>query len=69
VSRGFVGAYLRFALVGVIVAVLTALVLSALVEGAGVDPRLGQALALGALVPLSFLLSKRWAFGEHPEVA
>jgi putative flippase GtrA len=53
----------------VIGAVLTALVLSVLVEGAGVDPRLGQALALGALVPLSFLLSKRWAFGEHPEVA
>jgi len=66
---GFVAAYVRYVAVGAVVAVLTALLLTLLVEGAGTDPRLGQALALTALVPLSFLLSKRWAFRLSPDAA
>jgi putative flippase GtrA len=64
--RGFVAAYLRY-VVGAVVAALTALLLAALVERLEVDPRLGQALALTALVPVSFLLSKRFAFRLHPD--
>ena len=63
---GFAGAYLRYLAVGGVVAALTALLLAALVEGLGTGPRLGQALALSALAPLSFLLSKRWAFRPTP---
>lgn len=66
-GAGFVAAYLRYLLVGVVVAGLTALLLALLVEGLEVDPRLGQALALTALVPLSFVLSKRFAFRLHPD--
>ena len=67
--EGFVGAYLRYLLVGAIVAGLTALLLAALVEGLGLDPRFAQALALSTLVPLSFVLSKRFAFGLRPDPA
>ena len=61
-AGGFLADYLRYVAVGVVVAASTAGLLALRVEGAGADPRLGQALALTALVPLSFLLSKRWAF-------
>ena len=64
--RGFVGAYFRYLVVGVIVAALTALLLAALVEGLGIDPRLGQALALTALTPVAFLLIRRWTFQLGP---
>ena len=63
---GFVRAYLRYVVVGGVVAALTALLLAAFVEGLGMDPRPGQALALTVLVPLSFLLSKRFAFQLRP---
>jgi putative flippase GtrA len=66
---GFLGAYLRYAVVGAIVAALTAVLLAALVEGLGLDPRIGQALALSVLVPVSFLLSKRFAFRLGPDAA
>jgi putative flippase GtrA len=66
---GFLAAYFRYVVVGAIVAALTALLLAALVEGFGLDPRIGQALALSALVPLSFLLSKRFAFRLRPDAA
>lgn len=66
---GFVAAYVRYALVAGVVAVLTALLLAAFVEGLGVDPRLAQALALSLLVPLSFLLSQRFAFRLSPNAA
>jgi putative flippase GtrA len=66
---GFLVAYLRYAVVGGVVAGLTALLLAAFVEGLGVDPRLGQALALSVLVPVSFVLSKRFAFRLHPDAA
>ena len=64
---GFVAAYVRYAIVGAVVAALTALLLAAFVEALGLDPRLGQALALSILVPLSFVLSKRFAFGLRPD--
>ena len=66
---GFLAAYLRYAIVGVVVAALTALLLAVFVEGLGLDPRLGQALALGVLVPLSFVLSKHFAFRLSPDTA
>jgi putative flippase GtrA len=66
---GFLAAYLRYAVVGGVVAGLTALLLAAFVEGLGLDPRLGQALALGVLVPISFVMSKRFAFRLHPDSA
>lgn len=66
-TGGFLAAYVRYAAVGVIVAASTAALLGLLVEIAGADPRLGQALALAALVPLSFALSKRWAFRLDPD--
>ena len=66
---GFVAAYLRFAVVGVVVAILAALLLAAFVEGLGLDARVGQPLALCVLVPLSFLLSKRFAFRLSPDEA
>lgn len=61
----FLTAFLRYAVVGAIVALATAALLAVLVEGAGLGPRPGQALALATLVPLSFFLSKRWAFERH----
>jgi putative flippase GtrA len=66
---GFLGAYVRYAVVGAVVAALTALLLAVFVERLGVDPRIGQALALSVLVPLSFLLSKRSAFRIGPDAA
>jgi putative flippase GtrA len=63
---GFWAAYGRYVLVGAVVAGLTALFLSALVESAGIDPRLGQALSLATVTPVAFLLSKRWAFQPRP---
>ena len=66
---GFFGAYARYAAVGAMVAALTAVLLAGLVEGLGLDPRIGQALALSVLVPLSFVLSKRFAFGLSPDAA
>ncbi len=66
---GLLAAYMRYAAVGVVVAALAALLLASLVEGLHLDPRAGQALALTLLVPVSFVLSKRFAFGLGPEPA
>jgi putative flippase GtrA len=65
-NEGFLAAYLRYALAGGIVAGLTAALLAVLVEGLGVDPRLGQALALASVTPVAFVLIKRWTFGLQP---
>lgn len=64
--RGLARAYLRYVVVGGVVAALTALLLAAFVEGLGMDPRPAQAFALTLLVPLSFVLSKRFAFQLRP---
>lgn len=63
---GFVSAYLRYVVVGAVVATLSAGLLAGFVEGTGMDARYGQALALSLLVPLSFLLSRRFAFRLGP---
>lgn len=63
---GFVRAYFRYLLVGGVVAGLAVVLLAGFVEGLGMDPRSAQALALSLLVPISFLLSKRFAFQLSP---
>jgi putative flippase GtrA len=63
---GFWGAYARYVGVGLLVAALAALLLACLVEGLGVDPRLGQGLALALVTPVAFLLTKRWSFQLRP---
>ena len=59
---GFWGAYGRYVLVGLVVAALTAGVLALLVEVLGIDPTLGQAIALLVVMPVAFVLIKRWTF-------
>ena len=61
-SRGFWGAYARYLLVGCVVAGLNAALLAALVEGAGLDARAGQAISLLLVTPVAFVLFKRWTF-------
>jgi putative flippase GtrA len=60
--EGFWGAYLRYMLIGTLVAGMVVGLLAALVDGAGIDPRLGQAIALLAVTPIAFVLFKRWTF-------
>ena len=59
---GFWRAYPRYLLVGAVVGGLNAGLLASLVEGTGVDPRVGQALSLLALTPPSFMLVRSWTF-------
>jgi putative flippase GtrA len=65
---GVVAAYFRYLAVGAVVAGLTIVLLAVFVEGVGLDPRPAQALALILLVPLSFVLSRRFAFGLRPDL-
>jgi putative flippase GtrA len=60
--EGFWGAYLRYMLVGGVVVGLNAGILAALVEGTGIDPRIGLAISLLLITPLAFVLFKRWTF-------
>jgi putative flippase GtrA len=60
--EGFWGAYLRYMLVGALVAGAVVGLLAILVDVAGIDPRLGQAIALLAVTPIAFVLFKRWTF-------
>jgi putative flippase GtrA len=66
---GFWAAYVRYSLVGVLVAALNLGLLAALVEIAGLDPRLGQALSLVLITPVAFVLNRRWTFarGQTPQ--
>ena len=59
---GFWSAYARYLLVGFVVVALNAAVLAVLVEGAGLDETLAQALSLLAVTPVAFVLFKRWTF-------
>ncbi len=59
---GFWSAYARYLAVGLLVAALTAVVLTFFVEVFGVHPTLGQALALLVVTPVAFVLIKRWTF-------
>jgi dolichol-phosphate mannosyltransferase len=60
--EGFWSAYLRYMLVGMVVVGLNAAILAALVEGTGIDARLGQAISLLLITPVAFVLFKRWTF-------
>jgi putative flippase GtrA len=64
--EGFWGAYARYMLVGGIVVGLNAAILAALVEGTGIDARIGQAISLLLITPLAFVLFKRWTFRIRP---
>jgi putative flippase GtrA len=59
---GFWGAYLRYMLVGGVVAGLNVAILAGLVEGTGIDSRLGLAISLLLITPPAFVLFKRWTF-------
>jgi dolichol-phosphate mannosyltransferase len=60
--EGFWAAYLRYMLVGVVVTVLNAVILAVLVEGTGIDSRLGLAISLLLITPVAYVLFKRWTF-------
>lgn len=60
--EGFWSAYARYMLVGGIVVGLNAAILAALVEGTGIDARIGQAISLLLITPAAFVLFKRWTF-------
>jgi putative flippase GtrA len=60
--EGFWSAYLRYMIVGIVVVALNAGILAALVEGTGIDARIGQAISLLAVTPVAFILFKRWTF-------
>jgi putative flippase GtrA len=59
--EGFWSAYLRYILVGGVVAGLNVALLAALVEGTGIDSRIGLAISLLLITPIAFVLFKRWA--------
>jgi putative flippase GtrA len=59
---GFWSAYLRYMIVGAVVAGLNAGILAALVQGTGIDSRIGVAISLLVITPVAFLLFKRWTF-------
>ena len=61
-NDGFWAAYLRYMAVGLVVVALNALVLAALVEGTGIDATIGNGLALLVVMPVAFVLFKRWTF-------
>ena len=61
-NEGFWSAFIRYLLVGMLVAGLTVSVLMVLVDVAGLHPMLGQGVALLVVAPLAFILFKRWTF-------
>lgn len=63
---GFWSAYLRYMIVGAVVAVLNAGILAALVQGTGIDSRIGVAISLLLITPVAFVLFKRWTFRIKP---
>ena len=64
--EGFWAAYARYVGVGVVVVALNAAILAALVEGTGIDARLGQAISLLLITPAAFVLTRRWTFRLEP---
>src|SRR5439155_27059775 len=60
--EGFWSAYLRYMIVGALVAGLNAGILAALVQGTGIDSRIGVAISLLLITPVAFVLFKRWTF-------
>jgi putative flippase GtrA/acetyl esterase/lipase len=60
--HGLAAGYLRYLVVGLLVVVLNLGALTALVEGAGLDPRVANALSLLAVTPVAFGANRRWTF-------
>jgi putative flippase GtrA len=60
--EGFWGAYLRYVIVGGVVAGLNAAILALLVEVADVHPQVGLAISLLIVTPVAYVLNKRWTF-------
>jgi putative flippase GtrA/acetyl esterase/lipase len=60
--HGLWSGYLRYVTVGGLVVALNVILLAGLVEGAGLEPQLAQALALLAVTPVAFVANKRWTF-------
>jgi putative flippase GtrA len=58
-------AYVRYILVGLVVAGLNAIVLAILVETLRFHAVYGQALSLLLITPVAFVLNKRWTFRER----
>ena len=65
----FWSAYLRYVIVGGVVAGLNALILALLVEGLDVHPQVGLAISLLIVTPVAFVLNKRWTFQLGPLAA
>jgi putative flippase GtrA len=63
--EGFWPAYVRYILVGLVVAGLNAIVLAILVETAGLYAVYAQAISLLLITPVAFVLNKRWTFGDR----
>ena len=63
---GIWNAYVRYVLVGLVVAGLNAIVLAILVETLGLYAVYGQALSLLLITPVAFVLNKRWTFSDRP---
>lgn len=61
-SEGFWGAYLRYMIVGAVVAALNTGILALLVEVGGLDSQIGLAISLLIVTPVAFVLFKRWTF-------
>ena len=68
-QEGFWGAYLRYVIVGGVVAGLNAAILALLVEVTDVHPQLGLAISLLIVTPVAFVLNKRWTFQLGPATA
>jgi putative flippase GtrA len=64
--EGFWGAYLRYLIVGGVVAGLNAAILALLVELLDLHPQLGLAISLLLVTPVAFVLNKRWTFKLGP---
>ena len=60
--EGFWAAYLRYMIVGAVVAGLNVAILAALVQGTGIDSRIGLAISLLLITPPAFVMFKRWTF-------
>ena len=58
----FWSAYATYIVAGLVVVALVVVVLAVLVEILGIDPVVGQAIALLVTTPVAFVLFKRWTF-------
>jgi putative flippase GtrA len=65
-STGFWSGFLRYGLVGMLVAALNAATLAALVRVAGLAPTPGAAISVILITPVAFVLFRRIVFSDPP---